>query len=359
MDNKPFVSIIIPFYNTPEKAFKRCINSVLAQSKGDFEAIIINDGSKKEYDKILKEAVESDSRIRLINKANEGSAIARNIGIGEARGDYIMFLDSDDAITEYCLEEAADVVTACHSDLVIGAVKRVTDEEIDELKPSKSVAIKLLHVGADEKRDLLVSHMIGLTDVHFLLRTGYIGDGPVARVLRKSIAEKNLFSKEPFYGDDTIWNFKMLKQCNNITIIDDLWYKYLILPTSKIRRFRTNCPYEFEFRTKQELDLVKKLWPNCLEAVYCRIFNDITILARTYLFHPDNPKSWLDKYKIYKECIHKEAFREALEGLNLKREKRIINRTVKGLLRFTAFYGPHIVSYWILQLFYNLRKNKL
>jgi glycosyltransferase involved in cell wall biosynthesis len=359
MNERPFVSIIIPFFNTPEKAFKRCIHSLINQTNGDFEAIIINDGSAKDYDYLLKEAADSDKRIKVIHKTNEGSAVARNVGIHEADGEYIMFLDSDDALTDFCLEEAAQVVEESHPDLVMGTVKRVSEDEIDVLNPFKNIELKLLNVGPDKVRDLLMAHMIGLTDEMFLLQNGYIGDGPVARLLRKSIAKETLFSKENFWSDDTIWNTKMLKKCESITIVDDLWYKYLIYPNSKTRRFRPNCQYEFEYRTKQEIDLFKELWPNCMEGIYTRAFNDITILCRTFLFHSDNPKSKKEKYQVYKSCIHTEAYREALHGMNLKREKRIVNRVAKELLRFSAYYGPNIISYWILKVFYNLRKDTL
>lgn len=359
MNEKPFVSIIIPFYNTPEKYFRRCINSLINQTNGNFEAIVINDGSSDEYSRILEETISLDKRIRLINKKNEGSAIARNVGIGEACGEYIMFLDSDDAITEYCLEEAAQVIADYHPDLVIGAARRASDDEFDMLNPAKSSEPQVLRVVPGKVRDSLIAHMIGLTDEAFLLQKGYISDGPWARVLRKSIADESKFSKEAFWNDDTIWNLKMLKKCQSIAIIDDLWYKYLIYPNSKIRKFRPNCPYEFDYRTKQELTLMKELWPNCMQGIYIRIFNDITILCRTFLFHPDNPKSVHEKYRIYKSCIHKDTYREVLRELNLRREKRIINRIMKEILRFTSYYGPNIISYWILQMFYTFRKNTL
>ena len=356
---KPMISIIIPFYNTPEKAFRRCINSLINQTYKNYEAIVINDGSDKNSIEYLNSICAIDNKIYIINKDNEGSAIARNVGIEKAKGDYIMFLDSDDAITEYCLEEAAQVIEDSSSDLVFGAVKRVNEDEIDIFNPQRRLESKIITVDPRGARDSLMAHMIGLTDEMFSLENGYISDGPWARVLKKSIAEASKFSKEAFWNDDTIWNLKMLKKCQSITIIDDLWYKYLIYPGSKIRKFRPNCPYEFDFRTKQELDLMKELWPDCMQGIYIRIFNDIFLLGRTFLFHPDNPKTKREKYQIYKECIHKDALREALNALDLKREKRITYRAMKEILRFTAYYGPNIISYWILKLFYNLRKSLL
>ena len=359
MTDHPFITIIIPFYNTPEKAFKRCIDSLVNQTNGDFEALVINDGSDAKYNEVLDKIVSSDSRIRLINKANEGSAIARNVGISEAKGDYIMFLDSDDALTVFCLEEAKDAVITHNADLVIGAVKRVTEDEIDSLNPDKQISTDIIKVGPDDGRDTLMAHMIGYTNEKFNINNGYIGDGPVARVVRRSIANESQFSREAFWSDDTIWNTKMLKKCESIVIVDDLWYKYLIFPFSKTRRFRPNCPNEFDFRTKQELDLFKELWPNCMEGIYVRVFNDIFLFCRTFLFHPENPMKWKEKYGKYKECIHKDAYREALKEVSFKRDKRFVNRTAKEILRFTAYHGPNIVSYWILKMFYNMRKNTL
>jgi len=359
MTDHPFVTIIIPFYNTPEKEFRRCIDSLINQTCSDFEAIVINDGSEEKYNEALNNVVSLDSRVRLINKANEGSAIARNLGISEAKGEYIMFLDSDDALTGYCLEEAVDAVNKYNADLVIGGVQRVTEEDFDSLNPVKQTTTDIIKVGPDDSRDKLMAHMIGYTNDMFKIKNGYIGDGPVARVVRRSIASESLFSRESMWSDDTIWNTKMLKKCENTVIVDDLWYKYLIFPFSKTRRFRPNCPNEFDFRTKQELDLFKELWPNCMEGIYVRVFNDIFLFCRTFLFHPDNPLSWKEKYGKYKACIHGEAYREALREVDFKKDKRFVNRTVKGLLRFTAYHGPNIVSYWILKAFYNLKKNAL
>lgn len=358
MKDIPFVSVIIPFYNTPEKAFRRCIQSLKEQTYGEFEVIVINDGSKKDCKKLLESVASSDCRIRVINKSNEGSAIARNIGISEACGEYIMFLDSDDSLVKYCLEEAVNLTKTYESDLVLGGVKRVFEDEIDEIEITKSNNPRIVVV-APSMRDSLMMHIMGVTSNAFLLQDGYIADGPVARLLRRSIASETLFSRESFWNDDTIWNTLMIKKCTSISIVDNVWYKYLIHRDSKTRRFRPDCPCEFKYRTKQEVELFKELWPNCMEGIYNRVFNDTSILYKTFLFHPENNKSRKELYQIYKSCIHVDAYRESLKGLNFNREKRIINRIAKEIVRFTAYYGPNIISYMILKTFYAMRKDTL
>lgn len=92
---KGFVSIITPCYNG-EKYVSETIDSVLAQTYKDWEMIIIDDGSKDNSADIIREYEKKDSRIRLIQQANGGSAAARNNGIRQAEGQYIALLDADD-----------------------------------------------------------------------------------------------------------------------------------------------------------------------------------------------------------------------------------------------------------------------
>lgn len=96
-------SIIIPVYNS-EKYLKRCINSILAQTFQNFELIAVDDGSSDSSPEILKAYSDSDSRIKVIRKNNQGVSSARNIGINSAKGDYIIFVDADDYIDKGLLQ---------------------------------------------------------------------------------------------------------------------------------------------------------------------------------------------------------------------------------------------------------------
>ena len=101
--SKPFFSIIIPIFNT-ELYLRRCLDSIVNQSFRDIEVILVNDGSKDNSINICLEYIEKDKRISLILKQNEGLSEARNDGIKKAKGDYILFVDSDDFIDEKACE---------------------------------------------------------------------------------------------------------------------------------------------------------------------------------------------------------------------------------------------------------------
>lgn len=93
------ISVIVPVYNK-EEYLARCIDSVLSQTYADLELILVDDGSKDKSAEICREYEKKDKRIRFIQKENGGASTARNLGISEAKGEYIGFVDGDDWIEE-------------------------------------------------------------------------------------------------------------------------------------------------------------------------------------------------------------------------------------------------------------------
>lgn len=101
----PKFSIIVPVYNV-EKYIKKCLDSVFAQTEKDFEVIVVNDGTKDNSMDIVK-----DYKVTIINQENQGLSAARNNGLKKARGDYIIFLDSDDYLEKDTLKEIKKSLT--------------------------------------------------------------------------------------------------------------------------------------------------------------------------------------------------------------------------------------------------------
>ncbi len=101
------ISVIIPVYNA-EPYLNRCIDSVLASAYSDFEIILVNDGSTDRSPDICRAYAENDSRVVFLSQENRGVSSARNLGLEAARGEWIVFLDSDDFITDDYLSLTAD-----------------------------------------------------------------------------------------------------------------------------------------------------------------------------------------------------------------------------------------------------------
>ncbi|MFI3327563.1 MAG: glycosyltransferase family 2 protein [Rikenellaceae bacterium] len=112
------VSIIIPVYNT-EKYLRECLDSIVGQTLQEIEVVCVNDGSTDGSLEILKEYAAKDSRIIIVDKENEGAGESRNKGLAVAKGDAVIFFDSDDYMEPSALEVMYKALMRDVSDLVV------------------------------------------------------------------------------------------------------------------------------------------------------------------------------------------------------------------------------------------------
>lgn len=134
MENTPLVSVIVPIYNT-ERYIRRCLDSIRAQTFQSFEVIMIDDGTPDSSADIAEEYT-ADSRFKLIRQENSGVGNVRNRGIDMARGEYIAFVDSDDAIVPEHLEKLYGAAAEADADIVCCSYS-CCDEECGHLRTSK------------------------------------------------------------------------------------------------------------------------------------------------------------------------------------------------------------------------------
>ena len=122
-------TIIIPVYNS-EKYIKRCMESILSQIDETFEVLLINDGSNDRSEDIIDSyAKKYPGIVRVISKKNEGTAKTRNLGIREARGEFIFFIDNDDFVDDGYFKRFINAIDE-KSDIVVGGYRRVKDKKV-------------------------------------------------------------------------------------------------------------------------------------------------------------------------------------------------------------------------------------
>lgn len=113
------ISIIVPVFKV-EEYLDECVRSVLSQSDGSFELILVDDGSPDRCPQMCDEWKQKDPRIVVIHKANGGLSDARNVGLHAAQGDYVWFVDSDDWIATDAVENIKKTIYACsYPDVVV------------------------------------------------------------------------------------------------------------------------------------------------------------------------------------------------------------------------------------------------
>ena len=199
------ISIIVPVYNA-EKTIKKCIDSILAQTYEAFELILINDGSKDNSLNILKEYEALDERILVVTQENSGVSVTRNKGINEAKGDYIVFVDSDDYIKENALEILVNEIESNDKlDIVISGfciIKDNNDKFINAISDNK--AFDSLDFLLNEKLFKFIST-------------------PWGKVYKSEIIKNNniQFDKNLSLGEDTIFVLEYLKYIRNVEFINE------------------------------------------------------------------------------------------------------------------------------------------
>lgn len=124
----PKISVIVPVYNV-EKYIDQCIQSVLNQTYTDYELLLIDDGSTDLSGMICDKYEQQDSRVKVFHKPNGGISSARNLGISNAKGEYVIFIDSDDFwLSEVVLKELITAAETKRCDIVRGEIQYVGED---------------------------------------------------------------------------------------------------------------------------------------------------------------------------------------------------------------------------------------
>lgn len=210
-------SIIIPVFNT-ELYIEECIESVLAQSFKSFEIILIDDGSTDGSPDICDTYAENP-RIRCIHKDNEGPSIARNIGIEMSLGTYIMFLDSDDFITDSdVLSKFRRIFSDTGTDIIYCKYDGFIDENYIDCK--HEIHPKNLKISDNDIEGMNVEEVL-LT----LFKVSNYYSSPTIKIFCKEFYMREKLSfHEKILHEDEEWTPKLLLSSNKIRIYSDSFY---------------------------------------------------------------------------------------------------------------------------------------
>ena len=204
----PKISVIVPVYNT-EKYLHRCVDSILAQAFADFELLLVNDGSKDKSGAICDEYAAKDSRVRVFHKENGGVSSARNVGIENAKGKWITFVDSDDWVSFRYLENLY-----AHSlngvDLVFSYA--TIDNGVDSYKENYLACL----VKSDDLDEIFIKNDIAWHT------------SPWAKLYKIELINRNnlRFVENVYIGEDLIFLYSYILLSKTIYISSDTDYIY-------------------------------------------------------------------------------------------------------------------------------------
>lgn len=242
---KTMISIITPVYNT-EKYLRECLESVLAQTYTDYEVLLVDDGSTDRSGGICDEYAQRDSRIRVFHKENGGVSSARNVGLDNARGEWVCFVDSDDTVAKCYLEV-----------LLKSAIVNDADSSMGGLR----------YIDTDRKVEIVPSHK-GIETVEENIKGFYACVAPDwqrylwNRLLRAGVIKKNnlRFNERLYYKEDGLFLIQFLCASNGkVGVSNRIVYNYRQNGNSAMGTLTTSFNPKLLTNAKSHCIIVKTL----------------------------------------------------------------------------------------------------
>ena len=209
------VSVIVPIYNV-EEYLEECLGSIRNQTYTNIEVILVNDGSTDGSREICESYCEKDIRFRLINQENQGQSVARNRGVKESVGQYIMFVDSDDVVNTDVLEV---LLPYMKTDVDIVECEMSREKEAFFLNKIPTIVFE-----GNSKEAIL--NCIAFRAVKFCAFT---------KLYRREIVEKIPFLEGYIY-EDVFTGINYLNHIRKIIVIDYIGYYYRVRPNSTMTK---------------------------------------------------------------------------------------------------------------------------
>lgn len=294
------ISVIVPIYNS-SKALPKCIESVLEQTFTDIELILVNDGSTDNSAEICDEYAKRDGRIRVFHNENHGVSYSRNFGIDNAKGKYIMFLDSDDFVEENWCQLHFDAIESNATAWVVSGVRNIY--------PDGRAEDYLLDI--DDEGNIL-----NKDDYYRVFASGLSGF-PVNHIFSKRLIGNIRFENEVSCGEDVIVNNEYLRKCDKIVVINQPLYVYLrgdgeTLSTKyDSRYFDIHRPlYESRKQFINDKDM----------PAFCKTYFSIFTTGLKMTFDKRNDAGFFEKLRYNNAILKNPSFVECLNKADLSSE---------------------------------------
>lgn len=349
----PKVSVIMPVYNV-EKYIHDSIQSVLNQTYRDFELILVDDGSPDKCPEICDEYAAKYSNVSVIHIENSNRAKSRDIGIQNANGEYILFVDSDDTIHADLLEKVVPEAERTDADVTIFGIHVVTTNDG-------------VFAGEDYRNHKAAFYANrNEVEKHFVyLNENLMWNHPVDKLVKKSIITDNHIVGQSFYDgvcEDTMFFLDLFPYVNSICVVEGCFYEYAIRNTqSTVAQYIPNR-YEMLYgrfiRTKELMDSLKPEYQSneLLFELYCTFI----VWAYEFLFHRDCGLSSVQRYHYIRSTF---SIRSEKQEFCHKAEKYYINtdsyRNASGTTKKVLHHVLHKQYFmaWIYHML-ALKRNK-
>lgn len=307
MELPPLISIVVPVYKV-EEYLERCINSLINQTFHNIEIILIDDGSPDNCPIICDNYSAKDSRVVVIHKENGGLSDARNCGLRTARGEYILFVDSDDYIERDACERFVDIINENRVDIVVANLKRIEDGRTI-LMMQKKIVNNVVYEGKVFIKLQVINDCMYVVACSNLYKKNFL-------------LNNSLFFKVGILYEDEQWTPRVFLKAQSVIYMNYSFYKYIIRPNSitthkskehniSIAKDMISICYElYEIYEKLDDVMLRRVLEDTLCAKYLNVFQITNLrksgqkelIIKKFVFK--TPYFFRTRLKAYLFCIN-------------------------------------------------------
>lgn len=322
------VSIIIPVFNI-QSYVGECIDSCLSQTYSNFEIILIDDGSTDDSGIICDKYAKMDNRIKVIHQQNQGLSSARNNGVNSAQGEYVVFIDGDDAVYDCLLDTAVNTVESDDSDIVFFDFEHWDGKKIisntEDMDKFKSLST------SEEFLELLLQHR--------LCEMVWCG------IYKRNII-KNLKFPIGKINEDVYWKYRAIENAQKIKLINKKLYLYRVRGDSIThRKFDVRNLDVMEGAYYRALDVSKK-YQSLKVLAYTQVWTLLLTLynsSKIYL-NQDDKRRAIHKIFKYKKALPL-TLKEIFKDKKISKERKFLMIICKFSFRMSAKFKYLITEY--------------
>ena len=313
----PLVSVIIPVYNV-EKYLTRCLESVIAQTYSNLEIVLVDDGSTDNSGKVCDNYMTKDTRVKVIHKKNGGLSDARNVGIDEACGEFIAFVDSDDWVTRDYIESMYTKLAKYNCDIAICGVKRTSKGNLK----GKKITEKLQIYFKDEAIKQLLYQKISTS--------------ACGKLYKASLWDGIRFQVGKLY-EDVEPIFLIFDKCMKVVISNKINYYYFYRTGSIVNQNFSRSKLDYVENCKKILEYVKQDYPQFEKAAISRLmWAEIHVLM-----HMEKPSDSPEVFNMLMEDI--------------KRYRGIVLKDSGNKLKTRAVAALSFIGYKMLKFVFRMQ----
>lgn len=268
MNKKPMISVVVPVYNA-QRSLNRCVHSILQYDNGPLEVLLIDDGSTDDSAALCDEFAKH-SCVRVIHKQNAGVSSARNVGLDEAHGEYVAFVDSDDRLTTNALSIELEAAEQHDADMVIGGYQSIYPDGVKETAKYHCVPEERVYRLDSSPTAEQMNDICDLAGFLYLFQCW-------GKLYRRDWIDGLRFNENIAYGEDSVFISQLLQRPSTLVALPQALYQYEETQTGLASGFKLDKPSNIQWQHGERLKLYRfgQLTIENQQKLCVRLANDV------------------------------------------------------------------------------------